>query len=463
MERVNVLFPLEVINRDLDYRLFLAVKAANERNRVFVGQHDAIYRLSRSMRGGIYLGQYVFRSLFPQETGARYRDVKSRGFAVIHLHEEGAIYYGGPKDWGPALRQRIDPTAMDGEDHVLTWGETQRQALLEMKPRCAANIRTTGHPRFDLLTRDYRAYYEEDVAALPKPPSRFVLINTNLVLANSCMGLSDTFSAVRNYDPASAQSRLDHFAKWGHNNRILVGFVEMINRVSLELPSVHFVVRPHPAENHDYYKEIFRGIGNVSVVHHGSVMPWVLASELLLHNGCTTGIEARLAGKPVINYFSMPEGKYDCYLPNVFGQRCTTPDEVIDTIGAILAGEGDRATLEHVPNQARSLMANFEQESFPRVLEVLAEVEQTAARREQRWSRRQHRAGEAIHAAGAAAKGVARRFAPARRARFQAFSQIFYGFQEAVVRTKLDRIQRMLGKRVTFELHSPELLSIEHA
>lgn len=463
MDKINVLFPLEVINRDLDYRLFLAAEAAHEGNRIFVGQHDAIHRLSKSMEGGIYLGQYAFRSLFPLETTERYRDIKSRGFTLIHLHEEGAIYYGGPDDWKKALQQRIDPRVLDETDWVCTWGDFQRDAFLELAPRCAEHVRTTGHPRFDLLRPEYRGYYEAEVGTLPRPKSPFVLVNTNLVLANSCIGLDDTFSKVRGYDASSPASRVDFFGKWAHNNRILVGFVELVNRLSLAFPSLHFVLRPHPAENMDYYRTIFRGISNVSVMHHGPVIPWLLASELLLHNGCTTGMEAFLADKPVINYMSMPEGKYDCFLPNVFGARCGTPEEVIDRVRAITTDGGHAAPHAVLPDQARSLVANFDAPSLPRVRAVLSECEADVRRRRQIYSRRGFRAREAVHDAASAARKVARSFLPARRKRANAYAQIFYGFERDNLESRLARVQRIVGKKLTLEVYGPELFSIEVA
>jgi surface carbohydrate biosynthesis protein len=464
MEKINVLFPIEVINRDLEYRLFLAVRCAHPRNRIFIGQHDAIFRLSRFIDAGIYLGQYVFRQLFPLEKGERYRELKERGFSVIHLHEEGAVFYGGPDDWAAALRRRVDPTLFEPDDHLCTWGDFQRDTYRALEPRCADNIRTTGHPRFDLYRPEYRRYYARQMASLRRPPGRFILVNTNLVLANNCLGPVDTFSPVRGYyadGPADARSLF--FEKWAHNSRILTNFVTLVNRLSVEFPDLQIVLRPHPAENHGFYRTVFRGIPNITVVHEGTVAPWIFAAELLIHNGCTTGMEACLSGKRVINFLSVQNPKFDLFLPNVFGERCTDEDQVVASVRTALRErpDGGQVPLAELPEQARELVSNFDAESFPRVASLLSRVEEEVAGRPHRYRRAEFQVGDSVHRALARARGAARSFFPERLSRFLAYSQIFYGFDRTEIGNKLDAVQRVVGKRVKWEYYGPELISIE--
>jgi hypothetical protein len=50
--KVNLLFPIEIMNRELDFRLFLAAYCARPNNRIFIGQTDAIYRVISTPRVG---------------------------------------------------------------------------------------------------------------------------------------------------------------------------------------------------------------------------------------------------------------------------------------------------------------------------------------------------------------------------------------------------------------------------
>ena len=73
--------------------------------------------------------------------------------------------------------------------------------------------------------------------------------------------------------------------------------VTLTHNLANKFPELNFIYRPHPSEDHDYYKVIFKGVKNINVEHDGNVIPWILACKLLLHDGCTTAIEATLAGK----------------------------------------------------------------------------------------------------------------------------------------------------------------------
>ncbi len=62
------------------------------------------------------------------------------------------------------------------------------------------------------------------------------------------------------------------------------------------------VLRPHPEENHSFYLNAFNNIDNVHVIYEGSVVPWILAADLMIHPDCTTAIESLLLGKRPLSY-----------------------------------------------------------------------------------------------------------------------------------------------------------------
>jgi hypothetical protein len=63
--KTNILFPIEITNRELDFRLFLAVYCAQPQHRIFVGEYNAIQRVMENSRGGLYVGKNIFIRLFP--------------------------------------------------------------------------------------------------------------------------------------------------------------------------------------------------------------------------------------------------------------------------------------------------------------------------------------------------------------------------------------------------------------
>ena len=63
--KTNILLPIETINRELDFKLFLGVMYARQDNRIYIGQHDLLHNdLLPLLRGGIYVGKNVFLTHF---------------------------------------------------------------------------------------------------------------------------------------------------------------------------------------------------------------------------------------------------------------------------------------------------------------------------------------------------------------------------------------------------------------
>jgi hypothetical protein len=67
-----------------------------------------------------------------------------------------------------------------------------------------------------------------------------------------------------------------------------------------------------------------------------------LAAEAVIHNGCTTGVEAYVIGVPAISYRATVNDFYDLgfyRLPNLLSHQCFDFEELRGTLGDILAGK----------------------------------------------------------------------------------------------------------------------------
>lgn len=460
----TLLFPVEIMNRELDFRLFLAVLCAKPGNRVVVGQHDALFRLARHLRGAVYVGKNIFnRSKFPETDLTRYRALKRSRSVLVHLHEEGAFYFGGREDWGPVLRRRLDPTFLESDDHVCTWGSFQRDYYRSLSPRCGANIQATGHPRFDLLKPAYRAYFDEDAAALRRRLGEFILVNTNLAYANNALGIPDLFSKRFGYFVSDPARRTQYLSLWAHHANVLGHFVRLIDALSQAFPDRAVVVRPHPAEDHGFYRTVFNGVDNIRVLHEGAVFPWLLACGAMIHNGCTTGVEAHFAGTPTISFNPVPEPSCQVELPGLVGAPCRSVEDAVAQAGAALAGGRTPAANEAFTAAASDVLLNLRENAFERVAGVVERAEEQLAGPAPAEHRVAYRLRELAHRSAVGAKRVVRPLFrdKARQYEFWTGAGMFYGLDAGTIGRKLDRIQRMLGLAVDWRLMSRELLSVE--
>ncbi len=131
----------------------------------------------------------------------------------------------------------------------------------------------------------------------------------------------------------------------------------MIPSLDQVFPDHVIIVRPHPTENQQIYIDIANDCKKVKVTNEGNVVPWLMAAEVLIHNGCTTGVEAYVMGVPAISYRARINEEYDLgfyRLPNLISHQCFNINELQETLAKIFKGElgaadGDerRALINH--------------------------------------------------------------------------------------------------------------------
>ena len=98
------------------------------------------------------------------------------------------------------------------------------------------------------------------------------------------------------------------------------------------------VVRPHPAENQEPWHAIAAQCNNLHVTNEGNVIPWLIAAKALVHNGCTTAVEAAVLGTPAISYRPVIDDACDFALPNSLSHEAFSLEQLLSEVGAISEG-----------------------------------------------------------------------------------------------------------------------------
>jgi hypothetical protein len=74
----------------------------------------------------------------------------------------------------------------------------------------------------------------------------------------------------------------------------------LVDLLASHVPSIEFAVRPHPFEGIDDLLKLTKRHPNVVFAGNSPIQDWVVSSDVVLQRGCTTAIEAWLAGsRPV--------------------------------------------------------------------------------------------------------------------------------------------------------------------
>jgi surface carbohydrate biosynthesis protein len=327
----TVIIPSEIQSREFDGKLLLACFLAERGLSSIVGSrnhiHMAIARLPRS----VYIGKDV-RFSSDRISGI----LKRLGHTIVALDEEAQFYYSRES----YRKLRVSRQALQAADALLAWGPDNALAWRESEHYTGAPIFETGNPRIDLMRPELRGLYTEAVKALRDRFGRFVLINTNFG------GLNHFFPNLTILKPPERGMEEEDRWKAGlaaHRYPIFRAFLDMLPKLTARFPELQFVLRPHPAENHDTWRKAAGGAANMHVLHEGSIVPWILASEAVIHNGCTTGLEAYVLGGRPIAYQPRTSGDYDLRLPNELSHQVLGLDQAYSEIEKILNGDWAQA------------------------------------------------------------------------------------------------------------------------
>ena len=87
------------------------------------------------------------------------------------------------------------------------------------------------------------------------------------------------------------------------------------------------------------WRDHLKSHDNVHVVAEGNVVPWLMACDVLVHNGCTTAVESYILGRPVIAYVPFAGGEdFATEPPHQLSQICSSVEGVIASVGEVLDG-----------------------------------------------------------------------------------------------------------------------------
>ncbi|MCW5745893.1 MAG: hypothetical protein KIT36_06810 [Alphaproteobacteria bacterium] len=326
--RTPVIIPSEIQSREFDAKLLLACVLAERGFPCIVGSrneiHMAIGRLPRS----IYIGKDV-RHSSDRISGI----LKRLGHVIIALDEEAQFYFSRAQ----YLRSRVSRPALRATTALMAWGPDNALAWRESPHYHGVPIHETGNPRVDMMRPELRPYFAADVEDLTRRFGRFLLINTNFGSLNHFFPNLTPLKAPERPEPppqgADWATGLAH-----HRYGIFRAFQSLVPVLAARHPQTPIVIRPHPAENHETWWQAAGGAANVHVLHEGNVVPWLLASQAVIHNGCTTGLEAYVLGARPIAFRPFTSPTYDLELPNSLSHEVFDQAALLAAIDGVLDG-----------------------------------------------------------------------------------------------------------------------------
>lgn len=331
---ISLIIPVENQVRELDAKLLLACVAAERGLPVILGSRTFINFAVTRLPRGLFLAKSL-RSI----SGKLMKIIRGLGHEIVAWDEESLVRYTSPEYYAWRYAEDTFKTV----DQLFAWGVDDAEFFASYHGYTGVPVHVTGNPRIDLLRPDVRGYFEPQVAALKERYGDFILVNTAFSFVNAFVPALNLIQRDRSGQTYVSRTGLGMSLPFAtgmanHYQALYDAFRELMPRLAEWFPDHRIVLRPHPSENHDVWRQVMAGCPKVDVVHEGNVVPWLMASKVLLHNGCTTAVEAAVLETPAVSYMPVLSEVYDYHLPNGLSHQAHTPDDVRRQIGDILAG-----------------------------------------------------------------------------------------------------------------------------
>ena len=375
--KATLLMPVENQVRELDSKLLLACVAAKSGFSSLIGPRREMHIHISSFPRSIYLAKSM-----PVHRNIIFKIMRKLGHEIVAWDEEALVHPQAETYY----RRRVCPLGIKYVSHLFAWGEDNAE-LWQQYPELPAGvpIHVTGNPRGDLLRSEMRGFYEKDAEELRRAYGHFILINTNF---NHVNAFSPDLNLFRPAIKPGEEPKFGRAAKGmsreyaeglrDHKQAVFEDFQRLIPALEKAFPQHTIVVRPHPTENQDPYHKIAAHCERVRVTNEGNVVPWILAAEAVVHNGCTTGVEAYVTGVPAVSYRATINDFYDLgfyRLPNLLSHQCFDFDELRATLGDILTGKlGPADGNERQVHIKRRLVALDGPLACERMVDMLEEI-----------------------------------------------------------------------------------------
>lgn len=320
---MNIYILIEIKKRELNSKLLLALEAASRGYDVYLGDLMPYVR-----RGILKPGIFHHKSLTPKKDRIfEMKNLKKKGFYITSQDEEaGYMDEGFIGDNIDYTLSRYGKRTFKLANKVFTWGKYDLNKLAKRYENYKDKIINTGNPKIDYWKHEFKSFFKK------KSKKIDILISSNFETICGQRNLANEIDSLR---------RLGYFERGLEKNSVIERakdeylifseFYKLIVKLSNKFPKKRIVFRPHPIEKKEDWEKILYELKNVKVNNEGPISDWIANSKIVIHNGCTGGLESALRGIKTLAFIPKKMnigGKF----PNDVSLKCFKIDDVIKNI-----------------------------------------------------------------------------------------------------------------------------------
>jgi surface carbohydrate biosynthesis protein len=318
-EKLAFYFDVEIKKRELLSRLTIAALLAEKGYHVFIGE-----RATLSSIGRIIPRATIVRKSAKSNSVTILSDLIKSGYKIVNIEEEGVLV-GSLNEY---IGVNMPPDAVKLPDRHLLWGDKQADHLKNLYPRLKDKFLKVGNPRLHLWKNRYYGFYDLLADDIKKEFGEFVLISSNFPYYTNSKHVKEML-AITGFLEKSENTKI-----YEENFKIVEflfkEFLKAAKEISLK--GIKVIFRPHPSESISKIQEYFSGYDNIIVRSDHDVAPWILASKAVIHNCCTSGLEAAVMKKNTIAYTPNSVSQYKLNNVDKIAKVALNVDELLEGI-----------------------------------------------------------------------------------------------------------------------------------
>ncbi len=284
---MNLYLNIEILNREFHSKLLLAMESATKGMNVYLGRLKP-YLMRDFFAPGIILD----KSITPTPNRLKEMEYcKKKNFFYTSLDEEVGLV---KNDY---LKLRYSNQSLELVDKVFCWGNWDYDFLKKKFSLYKKKFSLTGNPRIDFWRKDFNFLYKDKEIKY----ENYILFSLNfsyLISRSKFKKMMNFYIESKYFDRGLDINKVkkvkkDSFRMYKEFSKLIVSLAKKTN--------LQIIVRPHPTDPEKNYN-FLKKFKNVKIVKKGNISDWINNAKLVVHSGCTGGLESSIRGYPTISY-----------------------------------------------------------------------------------------------------------------------------------------------------------------
>jgi len=332
---MNIYIPIEIKVRELEGRLLLALAAAERGHTVIVGEKKDTIGLAT--KGLLPPGLVHLKSITPHDSMKNMLSkLNKNGHAVTVQDEESGLL---DETYDTFARLRFSEETIKAVDKVLAWGHYDLRSLKQFYSSQSKKIVVTGSPRVDFWRKDFAEYYSDHTESKDLAGKPYIMVVSNFggpLNVNRFWNVMARLNKAGYFEREEGREKHD-YENAAYQTRLIGEFVFMIRGLKKRFLDHNILVRPHPVESVEGWEKLIGNVPGVHVKREGTISPWIRHAKAIIHNGCTSAMEAAISGQNRIAYRPIPH-EIERKIPNKVSLNAFSEKELHQFLEGMLNG-----------------------------------------------------------------------------------------------------------------------------